>query len=60
MIEKRSANYSRNGILKTGGAKYYSMLKENHTRSTAFTKPERMKITAIIKRNKPLIIVFYF
>ena len=56
IIEKSRANFSKNGILKTDGEKYSSILKEKPTKSTAFTKPEAMKITAIMKRNKPLII----
>ena len=41
-----SAWLSMNGILKTEGEKYSSSLKEKPTTSTAFTKPDAIKIKA--------------
>lgn len=37
---------SKKGMLKTDGEKYSSSLKEKPTTSTAFTKPEAIKIDA--------------
>ena len=40
-MESGNANFTKNGILKTEGSKYSSILNENPTRSTAFTNPRK-------------------
>ena len=59
-IAKINACFSKNGILKTAGEKYSSNLNEKPTTSTAFTKPERMKIKPTIILNIFFSIVLKF
>ena len=52
-----NAKDSRKGILNTPGEKYSSSLKEKPTGSTAFTKPEAIKMSAIRYRRIVVIMV---
>jgi len=57
IIENAKAYFSKNGKLKTIGEKYSSNLKENPFKSTAFTNPEAINISATIYRRTAFIIL---